>query len=898
MNYILKNAVTKLMKSALFDLLIAVFFLFSCNSTKNNQESIELNEWHILGPFKTVSQTDNLQFNNLEKWGFNEKEIDYSSFINIVPDSGLTNSIYNIDSQIIDFSKHFGIKDFLGNAYAACSFIVSDTASYYINFSCDDGGKVYLNNEEFIDLPKAGAMLDYEIYKPVKLKKGKNFLLLKVNNTLMDWQANIKIKKYSDEDMNEHKNVLTWLNNNTFFKNSIYDTTNTVILSNNLSDVKMKFEVYSDRNNPVFEGVIQSSNQQNPDISELPDGLYYAVLHVNDIDLTQDIYKGDLEKELARITTHLKNLKIDDLGLRATIDANITRFCHLMKPENLGSNFADKQNRQRKLIYLYKTLVALEKNISEGKTNQGLPGIVLHSFVSRIDDRNQFYVSHAPRDYDPKIKYPVAIYVPARVTTHRPYLESMRVADVAFQENLQYWADKYQMIIIEPFGRVVGRFNFNSIEETDLFEMLSSAKAIYNMDTTRMFLIGSCLSADRALRLSVRYPQLFAGLGFVSPAFASNVSDHEWDIKNLSFDFIENIKRMPIFIIHSKNDKHTDISNSLFFEKLAKENNLERFTFIQTENDIEEFLWYKHAKNVFEFISELKPNSTLKFNSLKMNDFEYNTNQTITILERNKRNVISKVAVNIDKNNVGIETANVNNFQVDLSKFNLDYNQPVSIQENGNQIHNGVFPADGIFLKKPLVNLKNKPLEGPFTRIFTDRFIVVIGSTGTPQETDKNKKTAQFFNNAWNDKYFNDCIVKYDYQINNTDIQNANLFLIGDFSSNKILKKLEGKIPISIAETKITIAGHQVNGSNLNAYMVYPNPENDGKYIGIFSGNIDQDIFNFMDISKYEFISLLNLYGEKAAYFDISCFGWYDYKIWDNSGTNLYSGYFNDDHYK
>ena len=888
----------KLIKIFPLVLFIVVFILFSCKKQKAKQESIELKEWHILGPFKTVSQTDNLQFNNLEKWGFNEKEIDYSSFINIAPDSGLTNSVYNIDSHIIDFSKHFGIKDFLGNAYAACSFSVSDTAGYYINFSCDDGGKVYLNNEEFIDLPKAGAMLNFEIYKPINLKKGKNFLLLKVNNSLMDWQASIKIKKYSEEDMNEHKNVLTWLNNNTFFKYSIYDTTSTVILSKNLSGTKMNFEIYSDKNRPVFEGMVQNNNEQYPNISELPDGLYCAVLHINGIDLTQDIYKGNLEKELDRIATHLKNLKTDDVSLKGTIDANIARFYHLMKPENRGNNFSDKQNRQRKLIYLYKTLIAIEKNLAAGKTNQEIPGIVLHSFVSRIDDQNQFYVSHAPRDYDPKIKYPVAIYVPARVATHRPYLESMRVADVAFQENLQYWSDKYKMIILEPFGRVIGRFNFNSIGETDLFELLSSAKASYNMDTTRMFLIGSCLSADRALRLAVRYPHLFAGLGFVSPAFASNFSDQEWDIKNLPFDFLENIKEMPIFIIHSKNDKHTDISNSLFFEKLAKENHLERFTFIQTENDIEEFLWYKHAKNIFEFISKLEPNSTLEFNSLKINDFNYNTNQTITIFERDKRHVISKVALNIDENNVDVETSNVSNFQIDLSKLRLDKNAPISIKENGTPIYSGVYPKDGVFIKKQQAKQKIKPLEGPFTKIFTDRFIIVIGSFGTPQKTDKNKKTAQFFNRAWNDKYFNDCIVKYDYQITDSDIKNANLFLIGDFKSNKILKNMEGKIPINVTNEKITIGDHSEVGKNLNVYMIYPNPQNKEKYVGIFSGDIDQNIFNLMDISEYEFMRLLDLYGEKAAYFDISCFGWYDYKVWDNSGNNLYSGYFNDNYSK
>ena len=885
------------MKKSVFVLFIAVYFLFSCSNQESKHESIDLTEWHILGPFKTVSQTDNLQFNNLGRWGHDEKKIDYSSFINIAPDSGLTNSIYTINSHIIDFSKHFGIKDFLGNAYAACSFSVSDTTGYYINFSCDDGGKVYLNNQKFIDLPKSGGMINYEIYKPIKLKKGKNFLLLKVNNTLYDWQANIKIKKFSAEDMNEHNNVLTWLNNNTFFRSSVYDTTSMIIPSNSLPGTKMKFEIYTNENSPVFEGVVQNSKGQYPNISKLPDGVYYAKLHLDGLDLTQDIYKGDLEKEMKRITQHLKSLKTDDLNLKGTIDANTVRFYHLMKPENQGSNFSDKQNRQRKMIYLYKTLLSIEKNISIDKTVQGIPGIVLRSFVSRIDSQNQFYISHAPRDYDPKIKYPVAIFVPYRVGTHRPYLESMRVADVAFQENMQYCSDKYQMIVLEPFCREVGRFNFNSIGETDFFEMLNSAKMNYNMDTTRTFLISTCAGADKALRFAVRYPHLFAGLGFVSPSFASNFSAHEWDLRNLPFDFIENLKQKPIFIIHSKNDKHTDISSSLYFENLAKKSHLEQFSFVQTENDIEDFFWYKFSKNVFEFISKIEQKVPEEFNSLKINDLKYNTNETITILERETRDS-SRVSLKVDNNSIRIETSNVKNFSIDLNKLHLNKSEPISLFENGTQVYRGTFPKNNVFIKDSSSNskvlLKNRKIEGPFTEIFTNRFIVVIGSSGTPQETTKNEKTAQFFNDTWEKQYFNSCIVKYDDQINASDIKNANLFLIGDFKSNKILKTLEGKMPLSIKNDKITIGNHSENGKDLNIYMIYPNPLNKEKYIGIFSGDISQNIFNMIDIEENEFQRLLNLYGEDKAYFDISCFGWYDYKIWNNSGNILFSGYFND----
>lgn len=105
---------------------------------------------------------------------------------------------------------------------------------------------------------------------------------------------------------------------------------------------------------------------------------------------------------------------------------------------------------------------------------------------------------------------------------------------------------------------------------------------------------------------------------------------------------------------------------------------------------------------------------------------------------------------------------------------------------------------------------------------------------------------------------------------------------------------MEGEIPVSMTNDKITIASHTVSCEDLSMYLIYPNPQCKERYVGIFSGNINQNIFNLMDIKSDEYFRLLNLYGEKKAYFDISCFGWFDYKIWDKYGNTLYSGYFDD----
>lgn len=205
------------MRKILIILLVPFLLLNSCNNDKTKVQSIELSNWQVLGPFQSNGSNDYLQFDNFKKWGFNEKQVDLKSFESIKPDSGVSNTTYEGSVEIIDFCKHYGLDpfgdNFSGNAYAACTFNVTDTSEYYINFSSDDGGKVFLNNNEIVNLEKADLVAKYEVYKPVRLKKGENFIMVKANNGLYNWQAFVSIEKFSNEGLTEHLNLMSRLNN-------------------------------------------------------------------------------------------------------------------------------------------------------------------------------------------------------------------------------------------------------------------------------------------------------------------------------------------------------------------------------------------------------------------------------------------------------------------------------------------------------------------------------------------------------------------------------------------------------------------------------------------------------------------------------------------------------------
>lgn len=73
-----------------------------------------------------------------------------------------------------------------------------------------------------------------------------------------------------------------------------------------------------------------------------------------------------------------------------------------------------------------------------------------------------------------------------------------------------------------------------------------------------------------------------------------------------------------------------------------------------------------------------------------------------------------------------------------------------------------------------------------------------------------------------------------------------------------------------------------MEGKNLGFYLIYPNPSNIQRYVAVLGSNNPKN-FNIWPERKN-----INIFQ------DISDFGWYDYKIWDNSSPlKTRSGYFN-----
>ncbi len=133
---------------------------------------------------------------------------------------------------------------------------------------------------------------------------------------------------------------------------------------------------------------------------------------------------------------------------------------------------------------------------------------------------------------------------------------------------------------------------------------------------------------------------------------------------------------------------------------------------------------------------------------------------------------------------------------------------------------------------------KRHDLQGPIDDAFMDSFLMVQPS-GTPLHEKVGAWAAAELahaTNHWRRHFRGDARVKLDTDVTTNDIAMHHLVLWGDPSSNKLLKQIADKLPLSWTADRIKSAGQTFAADHHAAILIYPNPLNPKKYVVLNSG--------------------------------------------------------------
>lgn len=132
--------------------------------------------------------------------------------------------------------------------------------------------------------------------------------------------------------------------------------------------------------------------------------------------------------------------------------------------------------------------------------------------------------------------------------------------------------------------------------------------------------------------------------------------------------------------------------------------------------------------------------------------------------------------------------------------------------------------------------------KGPIEDAFGGPILLVEGTQGGPKDSSIVKRVADEFRNNWRETYFVDCPWKIDSDINDLDIQNRNLIVVGDKDTNSILKRMPGRLPINASLHGVSVEGKDISGDHLGYIFISPNPLNPKKYLVVIGMNRWEDV--------------------------------------------------------
>lgn len=871
-----------------------------------DNDNFIIKNWTIIGPFYSdfVVKSNTLNKDELKIFGLSEDSLtlnDFRFLINQVKRSSDKTKVINYKgkNETIDLFNLYKNPDrsHITNSYMICTVESPVEQEIMVLSSCSYGSKIWIN-QQLISSVYYKRYLEkiYEEYHKVKLKKGKNFILVKVNcrnikTSVIHWKFTMAI---TGEGYAKN-NFKTWYYKDFLTSGVIKEGDSLSILlgaykwnlpvSIKITDLNDK-EIYSYKivsfNNAYYYNSEPICTFPLP--KKMDTGFYHCRLILPDETLVQEFFYGDIDKQ---DTFYLTQLKAFGNSLNENDSINfitaVQRFNYLITYKKEANNYEVDYNFPFDKRFLNRNRVSsgmyLDYYFKKILYNQPLEGMQFRGFRSKIDESIQQYMLYIPdklkQSTDP---IPALIIIPYEPS------DSLKMFNAWYSLNLNQFdidlklADKYGFALIYVWMRG-GRERTNIIGFNDVFEVLENVKGYYNIDNRREFLTGVCLGAKRAAMLASRYPDKFTGVWLYTPEENLNIlsrSKDTWDYSQEPLNFFGNLKNNEIYIYSSKDDEVVPIKSVDKYYRQAQKNNINVIKeYIQ---GISHFRYpLEHKEHAFEIYStktnELKPKEIFYITD----QLKFNKSYWLQILGR-ENNDISKIEGEVHNNNVSITTDNVSALAVYKDYLPLDTNRNVIIKLNNKVIFNDIFREKKFLYKTERFqnNSKSNLVEGPILHAFSDRFIVVKG-TQKVSSLPSIDSCIITLNRKWMKKNVSSCIIKLDTLINADDIRTSNLILVGNSEENIICKTLISQLPLNIYTDSLKISHRLFKGKDLNYSFIYPNPLNNSKYIVLIGSNNSGKL----NINHIDFFNK----------------GSFDYYIWNFSFNDIENGFF-DNHWE
>jgi dienelactone hydrolase len=501
-------------------------------------------------------------------------------------------------------------------------------------------------------------------------------------------------------------------------------------------------------------------------------------------------------------------------------------------------------------------------------------GRLVRAYRSRVDGSVQPYALTIPDSYDGKKSARLDLVLHGRGGTLN---EVSFIASHEASPKGKPASPDPDTITLEVFGRVNNAYRWAG--ETDVFEALASVQQRYKIDEKRVVLRGFSMGGAGAWHLGLHYPDRWAaveaGAGFTDTKKYVGAKLEElkpWQEPTLHIydaeDYALNAFNVPLVAYAGEDDPALRCTVAMR-EALEHEGfkfKADGLNWLTTDlraiflmGPKTPHRWHPDSKAASDkFINEAVTAGGRVPAQVRFVTYTTRFNQcfgfTIAALEKQyQRAEVNAAPVAAGKGR-RVNTSNVARLVISEPAGGLDLvldGQNIRLQAARTASNRGMAATAATLEKRggkwlPIASpdtaaqlRKHHGLQGPIDDAFMDSFLCVR-PTGSPNHAlahDGARARLELFAKEFPKWMRGDVPVKDDTAVTNTDVANQNLVLFGDPSSNKLLARIAGNLPIRWTKDTITVGGRTFNAADHVLVMIYPNPLNPSRYVVLNSGH-------------------------------------------------------------
>jgi len=491
-------------------------------------------------------------------------------------------------------------------------------------------------------------------------------------------------------------------------------------------------------------------------------------------------------------------------------------------------------------------------------------------YVSKIDGSVQPYVLVVPEEYKPQT-LPDVTRRRLDVSCHG---RSETLTELKFiQQKPGAAKDKF---VVNLYGRYCNANKFAG--EIDCLEAIDSIKSQYPIDEDRILMIGFSMGGAACWQFAVHYTDLWAaaspGAGFAETKEFLRIFQSEqvappwyeqvlWQMYDCT-EYAANQDNLHTVAYAGELDTQKQASDIMMQAMDAEGLKLERIIGPNTKHAYEKNAKIELDKRLDELLNKGRDPMpaklrfttwTLRYNHmfwLTADALEHHWQRARLDGEFVPRDGTVGVPGGADPFIV-VKTQNVaaftiafpqhhspaaatENVDVDGSRFGFLNEKPPFSVRFAKVVGKWTSLPPGAEAERGLT--KRHGLQGPIDDAFMERFLIVR-PTGKPLNEKVGaweQAECEHAIDHWRKQFRGEALVKNDDQVTDEDMASGNIVLFGDPSSNKLLARIAGKLPIGWNAENVTLGNRTFSSADHVPVLIYPNPLHPDHYVVLNSG--------------------------------------------------------------